>query len=265
MKLSFASKYMYHTATVKGGFSIRPVLFCGEIPKAYEDALTSLGYEVRRLPPFSALDFPVASHPDILFCQLPSGKLLTSRHYLQEHSAFFAPLSSHLVPCDSRPQSPYPTDTVFNAFAIGSTLFGGKALANELTRYYPDIVTVPQGYTHCSAAIVGSGVITQDKPLYHALLQKGVHALLISSGAIRLPPYDTGFIGGASITLSDTLTVFFGKIEDHPDYPAMAAFAQSENATLLSLTNTPLADYGGGYLLNRYESEIKTQNTESQA
>lgn len=249
MKLSFASKYMYHTATVKGGFSIRPVLLCGDIPKSAEDRLFSLGYDVRRLLPHPALSSPVACHPDMLMTRLPSGKLLIPERYFHLYEAFFSPFRENFVLCDEELSESYPHDTRYNALSIGGKLFGGKALASKLLDCYPEVIRVAQGYTHCSAAVVGKGVITADIPLYRALISHGIPALLISSGHIALKPYDTGFIGGASLTLSDKLTAFFGRIEDHPDHHIMRAFAEQQNATLLSLTHDPLADFGGGYLL----------------
>ncbi|MBQ7364738.1 MAG: hypothetical protein IJW46_03995 [Clostridia bacterium] len=249
MKLSFASKYMYHTATVKGGFSIRPVLFCGEISACQEKRLCALGYTVRRLPPFSRLDKPVRCHPDMLIAPLPSGKLLLSRAYYEEHPAFFAPFLDKLVLSEDSPQKRYPEDVLFNALPVGETLFGGNTVSQELRCHYPHFVPIRQGYTHCAAASVGRGIITADRSLYTALTEHGVDALLITPGAITLSPYDTGFIGGASLALSERLTVFFGRLNDHPDYQPMLAFAKRQNATLLSLSDEPLTDCGGGYLL----------------
>ena len=242
---------MNHTATVKGGFLIRPVLFCGDITKAQETRLQALGYSVFRLPPSRHLPEAVARHPDMLFSPLPGGRLLLSRDYYEEHEKALAPYRTQLLLTEDTLERDYPSDVKFNALALNGILYGGKTLSRELMRHYGRTVTVKQGYTHCSACQVGRGIITQDPSLYKALTENGVETLLIRSGHITLNPYDTGFIGGASIPLSDTLTAFFGKIEDHPDYKAMQVFAARLGAELLSLSDEPLSDFGGGYLLPR--------------
>ena len=247
---TFASKYMYHTATVKGGFFIRPVLFCGEITKAQEKTLDTLGYSVFRLPPHVTLPHPVRCHPDMLMARLPSGKLLLTRNYFEANEKRLSPFIAHFDFCEDTLESCYPDDTKLNALAIKDTLFGGKTTATALREAYKHFVFVKQGYTHCAACKVGQGIITSDASLYRALVANDVDTLFIQAGHIALSPYDTGFIGGASLPLSESLTVFFGKLEDHPDYERMAAFAKKQGATLLSLSDEPLADFGGGYLLS---------------
>lgn len=240
---------MYHTKTVKGGCYIRPVLFCGDISSQIEHTLIALGYRVFRLPPSDALPEPVRHHPDMLMAELPSGKLLLSRDYYEKNEAVLSPFARHLEPCDETLGNAYPSDVKFNALPIGNTLFCGRTVAKALAAHYDGVVTVRQGYTHCACARLGKGIVTADLSLYQALLAQKVDALLISSGGVALSPYDTGFIGGASITLSDTLTGFFGKLEAHPDYGKILAFARQMNCELLSLSNEPLTDFGGGYLL----------------
>lgn len=239
---------MYHTATVKGGCLIRPVLFCGQIPQEIEAALAAHGYGAVRLPPHKTLPHPVSSHPDMLLSPLPSGKLLITKDYFDQNEALLSPYRDSFLVTDEPLGAIYPDDVKLNALAIGDTLYGGKTLARTLKNAYKTVITVKQGYTACSACRIGKGIVTADPSLYKALSENGVKVLLISPGGITLEPYGTGFIGGASVALSDTLTAFFGKIESHPDYPRIAAFAKAQNVTLLSLSDIPLADYGGGYL-----------------
>ena len=104
-----------------------------------------------------------------------------------------------------------------------------------------------------------NGVITQDKTIYEALQKDGIPSLLITAGHIALPGYDTGFIGGASLALAGNTTAFFGKIEDHPDYERIRAFAEGLGATLLSLSNEVLTDCGGGFCLYPPEIHVKVE------
>ncbi len=251
---------MYNNQAVKGGYHIRPVLFCGDISKKQEETLLSFGYQPVRLPPFSLLDRRVASHPDMLLFPLENG-ILVHRAYYEEHKAFFESLPFSFLQDDEEIGRDYPQDVLFNALPMGSTVYGGKTVSRKILSAFSRFVPVKQGYTRCSSCQVGRGIVTQDKTVFHALKQDGIEALLISSGHITLEGYDTGFIGGASVTLSDTVTAFFGKIEDHPDYERISEFARRQKITLLSLSNEPLTDYGGGFLCtpNHPESNVKVE------
>ena len=238
---------MYNNQAVKGGYHIRPVLFCGDISPKQEETLLSLGYNPVRLPPFSLLDHRVATHPDMLLFPLDDGILL-HRVYYEEHKSFWKSLLFSFVLTNEPIGKDYPKDVLFNALPIGNTVYGGKTVSKQVLSAFSRHVPVKQGYTRCSSCKVGNGIITQDKTIFNALKQDGIEALLISSGHIALPGYDTGFIGGASVALSKETTAFFGTIEDHPDYERMSDFAKKHGVKLLSLSNEPLTDCGGGFI-----------------
>ena len=251
---------MYNNQAVKGGYHIRPVLFCGDISQTQQETLLSLGYDPVKLPPFSRLDCRVATHPDMLLFPLEYG-ILMHKAYYEEHTDFFKSLPFSFVLSDEAIGRDYPKDVLFNALPMEKRVYGGKTVSKTILSAFSGFVPVKQGYTRCSSCKVGGGVITQDKTVFSALKKDGIEALLISSGHIVLEGYDTGFIGGASLTLSDTVTAFFGKIEDHPDYEIISEFARRQNVTLLSLSNEPLTDYGGGFLCtpNHPESNVKVE------
>lgn len=239
---------MYNNQAVKGGYHIRPVLFCGDISSKPENTLLALGYTPVRLPPFSQFDKRVATHPDMLLFPMEHG-ILTHQAYYGEHRAFFESLPFSFVLTNERIGKDYPNDVVFNALAIGSTVYGGKTVSKHILSAFSRHEPVRQGYTRCSSCIVGRGIVTQDVTIARALQKNGVETLLIRPGHIHLNGYGTGFIGGASLTLSNKLTAFFGKIEDHPDYQAIQAFANRQGVKLLSLSNEALTDFGGGFCL----------------
>lgn len=238
---------MYNNQAVKGGYHIRPVLFCGDISKKQEETLHALGYDPIRLPPFSRFDERVATHPDMLLFPMKESILLHKAYY-EEHKAFFESLPFSFLLSNEEIGKDYPKDVLFNALPIQNTVYGGKSVSQEILSSFSRYAFVKQGYTRCSSCCVGDGIITQDKTIFHALQKDGVEALLIFPGHIALKGYDTGFIGGASIALSQTLTAFFGKVEDHPDYEKISEFARRQGVKLLSLSNEPLTDCGGGFL-----------------
>ena len=206
-----------------------------------------MGYALTVLPPFSLLASPVATHPDMLLFPLGECILLHETYY-RENKGFFDALPFSFVTTSEPIGKDYPQDILLNALPWHDTVYGHSAISQTIKGAFPRHIPVKQGYTRCSAAMVGKGVITQDKTLFCALQANGVRSLLIRPGHIRLDGYDYGFIGGASVALSQNLTAFFGKIESHPDYIAMQAFAKEQNAELLSLSDEMLCDCGGGFL-----------------
>lgn len=107
-------------------------------------------------------------------------------------------------------------------------------------------LTVRQRYTKCSMAVVSAhAVITADTTIEKACCHTGIDVLKISPGHIALDGYAYGFIGGCCGLLSPDCLAFSGRIEQHPDYQAMKAFARNHGVSLLSLTDDPLYDIGG--------------------
>ncbi len=239
--------HMYNTLAVKGGSHIRPVLFCADISASMQDTLLSLGITPLPLPPFSRLGESVARHPDMLLFELKDAFLIHSL-YLKEHADFFEKSGARFIETSEPIGRDYPDDVLLNALGIGALLFGGRTVSEKIKAHYPRFVRIRQGYTRCSAALVGNGVITSDRSLHKALIAEGVDVLLIREGHIALKGFSHGFIGGASVTLSPQLTAFYGRLEDHPDFAAMTAFAKAHDATLLSLSSEKLTDLGGGFL-----------------
>ena len=237
---------MVNIAAVKGGFTIRPVLLCGEITPRQKEALEALGFAAAVLPACPALPPPLSRHPDLLLYPLGDGFLL-DKEYGEKNAAFFDSLRLPRFYSRQRLGPVYPRDVLFNALPLGKTVYGSKFAAEEVKSGAFRFVPIRQGYARCSAALIGGGIVTADPSLAKALERDGREVLRIRPGFVALPGYSYGFLGGASLTISPELTVFFGQLEDHPDYPAMAAFAKRRGTSLLSLSNEPLTDRGGGF------------------
>ena len=121
-------------------------------------------------------------------------------------------------------------------------------LSSLLTDFASEKIFVKQGYTRCSVCKINeNAIITADKTIADAASSHGVDVLTISPGHVTLDGYDYGFIGGASFTYRDKI-FFFGRIEDHPDHLKMRDFAEKHSAKLISLSDLPLCDIGGGVI-----------------
>jgi len=229
------------------------VIISSEAPEGVIEALIREGFTIFRLPPCPELSPPVCSHPDMLV--LPLGDFLfTYESYynkypeVTESAAAFAGLKVATV--KKPPESIYPGDIALNALVLSEYIFGlAGHIAEELLLYTQErglvFTPVKQGYARCSCALLSSpAVITADPSLYRAAQEKGIEALLISKGGIKLPGYDCGFIGGASGLFGNCL-YFAGDIKKHPDYSKMHRFALEHKTVPVSLSDKELIDIGG--------------------
>jgi len=228
----------------------RPYLLCSEnIGKSDEDFLKKI-FTLVKLPPFSALSSCVASHADMLFFA-DAGRLLTHRGYIEENRSLFAKskLIDKMTAIDESASEKYPNDILLSGLFLSGRLYGRTdKLSRSLTEMCSEHVFVRQGYARCSVCkLKENAIITADKGIASAARDNGVDVLQISEGNILLEGCSYGFIGGASFTCSDTV-FFFGRIEDHPDFEKMSAFAKKHSVKLVSTSDSPLHDIGGAVI-----------------
>ena len=136
-----------------------------------------------------------------------------------------------------------------NALVIGNMIFCKSDTVSEgildyAKRNDKKIIHTEQGYPACSALAFGRSVITADRGLSSLLAENGLRVTLISPGSISLPPYEYGFIGGASGVVGRKI-YFFGNIDTHPDSKAIREAIEAEGYTPVSLSDEGLCDIGG--------------------
>ena len=136
-----------------------------------------------------------------------------------------------------------------NALVIGKTIFCktdtvSEAIMELARRGGYKICHTKQGYPACSVLSFGECAITADKGLASLMEKNGIRVTLISSGGISLPPYEYGFIGGASGVYEDKI-YFFGDLSSHPDGEIISKAIRDGGFTPISLSDEPLADFGG--------------------
>jgi hypothetical protein len=216
-------------------------------PNEFAEKISPYG-EILRIPEFSALDFPVSAHPDMQAVNV-CGKLFIHG----ENEALAALLESRSIPfqkVSSRAGKLYPGDIALNLFTAKNFLFANtKHSSREVLAFAEEngisSACVKQGYAKCSAMLLGDAVVTADKSIYFAALERKIDALLISPGGIGIEKYDTGFIGGASAALEKGKTAVFGNILSLPDGEKILAFAKERGEEIISLGEGALFDYGG--------------------
>ena len=107
-----------------------------------------------------------------------------------------------------------------------------------------------QGYTRCSVCVVdNNSIITADSVIAEKCRKVGIDVLEIVPGYIELAGFEYGFIGGASIRLSDKFIAFTGILTAHPQYMEITDFIKSKGLNIIYLTDQPAFDIGSAYII----------------
>ena len=217
-----------------------------------ERALLLRGFRVIKLPPSESLSEAVASHPDMLtFCH--GNKIIASADYCERYPWVFTDIrelsnNAEFLFTSDVFMKEYPRDAIFNALlAKEYILLKEDTVSKSVLEYAKQAgltpVSVKQGYPACTALVFGGGAITSDRGMCDALSRCGLEVTLINNGDILLPPYEYGFIGGASGVLGDKV-YFLGDIMKHRDAERICEAIKRQNYTPVSLSDEPLADLG---------------------
>lgn len=223
------------------------------ISKCCERALEIKGFHVIKLPPMKQLPASMASHPDMLLTYI-DGVILTSAEYCDCAAYAFSEIRE-LLPhikikfCDTTQGEIYPYDAVYNVLSIGKKIFCRKrSVAPEIIEFAKErnfeVIDVNQGYPACTTLALGNSyAISADPGMRKALFDNGVFVYTIDNGGILLPPYEYGFIGGASGVYKDK-AYFLGNLDSHPSQRIIKDACLKAGITPVSLSDEKLADLG---------------------
>ena len=223
------------------------------MPSEAKRRLTLEGFYIIEAKPDKRLPSPLSSHPDMLFF-FHEKTLISSAEYCEDYPFIFEDLS-RLIPGLTIKLTgdvfgkKYPSDAIFNALVIGDKIFLKEDSASESVIAYAKerglkICKTKQGYPACTTlALTKNSAITADEGIKKALTAEGIDVTLIENGDISLPPYEYGFIGGASGVYKDKL-YFIGDVELHRDGEKIKEAAKSHGLTPISLGAFPLCDLG---------------------
>ncbi|MBQ7671020.1 MAG: hypothetical protein IJS45_09935 [Clostridia bacterium] len=224
---------------------------CSEgLPEGAAKAL-SAGYEVILLPPHPALASPVASHADMVFRVLDDS-VFFDKIYAKRYPDVVAKIARSggfkVVITDDVPGEEYPADVKFNVlagegFAAAKRGAVSRDLLSAVESSGRKFIPVNQGYSACSCLLANGALITADRGITSALGEYA-DALLISPGHISLPPYNEGFIGGAS-GFDGERVYFVGDVMTHPDGERIVSHLAAHGVPSVSLTDGELFDVGG--------------------
>lgn len=232
---------------------MRAVLVDKRISKECERSLEKYGFFVIPMPAASGLPSPLASHPDMLVAKL-GDDIITTADYVEEAPQVFSDIREYaphikIHVTDEKFGEEYPKDAIFNSLTLGKKAFLKKSSASpaliklaEALGY--EIVNTRQGYPACTVLPLSKrDAITADRGLAITLGEWGVSVTLIENGDISLPPYEYGFIGGASGVFGDTV-YFLGNLATHKNADRILKKIESLGMRAVSLAQHPLSDLG---------------------
>ena len=221
------------------------------ISEKCERSLLKRGFRVIKMPRSEKLSSPIASHPDmLLFCD--NQTIITSAEYCEAFPYIFSDIrefsGASLLFADEAYEPRYPKDAIFNALRIGEYIFFKEDTVSKAIKEYSEkngltAIAVNQGYPACTVLAFGSNAITADMGMARALAGVGINVTMISNGDISLPPYDYGFIGGASGVLGNTV-YFIGDPMLHRDGKKIVNAITEAGYKIEALSDEPLADFG---------------------
>ena len=236
------------------------------IDEAARAALEDMGYRTVLMPSHPALPEAMSSHPDMLVMRM-GDELIAERRYAEDNAAIFDEISS-LCPnltvrhADIALSDEYPEDCRLNALTIGTRLFAkvdsvAKDIIDTADRLGMKQVAVKQGYPACTVLALGdSHAITADRGMARALHNEGIEVLLIDDGGILLPPYEYGFIGGAS-GAHDGKVFFIGDLSTHSNSSEIESFCRAAGYEPVSLGSGALVDLGRIIFIDSEDNDDK--------
>lgn len=213
------------------------------------NSLHKLGFTVMRGTENKNLLPGLTSHPDMQIAFVGSTAVCEPELY----EFYLGLLSSSTVTLRKGKTSTkcnYPKDIAYNIKVVGNKIFHNfKHTDAEITNVMGERtpINVSQGYSGCSICKVGdNAIITADTVIHSRALKNSVDSLLITPGHIALPPFEYGFIGGASF-YSDGVVYFFGDVTRHPNYGDISKFCSLHASKIHCLDDGILYDYGSAF------------------
>ena len=223
------------------------------MPECALRRLMQYGFMPVLMPPSARLSEPLSSHPDMLICRI-GDELVSTSDYLEASEAEMSVIydNTHMrmhFTSDIHGTS-YPDDVILNALVMGKSIYAREASLSIYLKELADsrgytVINSNQGYPACTVMkLSDEAAITADRGMYALLSENGIRTYLIEQGGIELPPYEYGFIGGASGVYSGC-AYFIGNAEKHPSYDIIKEALDKEGLRPVMLGDFPLSDLGG--------------------
>lgn len=197
----------------------------------------------------------ISGHPDIFFCQTPSGLVVapnTPSEFRRQPE--FRNIS--FTPGETPVGSKYPETACYNAvvtnkYLIHNTSVTDPSILKTTLTLNLSPLTINQSYTRCNLIALGDRYfITSDRGIEKVLLKHKLEVLYVSPGDIILPGFPNGFFGGCCGVWEDKLFIV-GSLNHYSEGDKVRQFSRRAGFRVIELYDGPLFD-GGGILFINY-------------
>lgn len=191
---------------------------------------------------------PISCHSDVLYRKVNNKKIIVSS--CQKENLPYLEQNKYEVEFIDNLKPGYATESYLNFVINEKYLIHNPKTSLFLPKEKRTEIIVKQGYTGCSVVCVDENAyITDDDGIFSALTSSGIDCLKIKKGNIQLKGYDYGFIGGASVKLSNSEILFFGDIPDRDEKRKVEEFLFRYDVKASFIAGKGLTDIGSALVL----------------
>lgn len=206
-------------------------------------------YNIVFTAPIDVIEGPLKYHTDIQIFKVDDDTFICEPSV---YEYYVNALKGKKIICGSTfLKSNYPYDIAYNITRVGNRCLCYEKYADKqiIKNLNCKVINIKQGYSKCNICVVDdNSIITSDEGIYRVCIDNGIDALKITQGQIELNPFEYGFIGGASMKLSEKELLFFGNIKSHTDYEKIKEFCTLKKVKIKCYSNEKLTDLGGGFV-----------------
>jgi hypothetical protein len=217
------------------------------MPEEAKQKLRQLNYYLLEVSLHKRLLRPVKGHVDMMLFRC--GKTVIYEDSLEDVACILRKNGYECIKGERIKTGRYPRDILYNACAIGNRIIHYRGrIEKHIRALRLRHIEVSQGYARCSVIPVDRRhIITSDTGIKEAWERHGGTALFVRQGYVKLPGYNTGFIGGTS-GVTDSAVLFTGSLKTHPDGRSIRDFIKKTGKGIIELYGGPLYDAGTLFL-----------------
>lgn len=212
--------------------------------------LADLNIRALEVPICPYLYQAIGAHPDIQFHPVDGNNIVIAPNAGKGLAQKLLAEGFNLLEGKSALAGKYPANVAYNVARIGNLAFHrldaiDPVLREELEKRGVEIIDIKQGYSKCSALILGNNLlITEDRGLWEKATALRVKTLLIDSGFVQLPTLNYGFLGGAGGLIAKNKIAITGDITLSSSYLNIIKYLEDHSCDLDFLSQEPALDIG---------------------
>ncbi|CAM2777415.1 DUF6873 family GME fold protein [Hathewaya histolytica] len=212
------------------------------------EKLETLNKKILKVPELDILYPSIKGHPDILINIIDNKSILVHKDIQMDFIQLLESKNLKVLYTENSLEATYPKDIIINAlsteeFFIHNLNFTDKTLLKK--NMHKKLISVNQGYTKCSTALVNkNSIITSDVTIAKNLKENNFNVLLIPPGDIILEGLNYGFIGGTCGLVEDNVLAFYGDLNYYAYGREVLKFLKECKVEPLFLRKSKLIDRG---------------------